>query len=151
MTQITVNVLKAVRQGSIIHLEVQMGDYKLVSDVTASKIDTPEKLALWLLSQPTPPDTVEIALRKRLVIDFHQDNGARVLDGVVIETLPEEKALGDIAAIPNWATWTVAQAHTWINENITGLPAPVMALFRGLAQMSILERDAIIGLKRRGE
>lgn len=160
MTQIIVEVIKSVIIDEIAHLEIQLGNRRLTIQVTADKVDTPEKLADWLIRQPLPPQSINEAIHKRLVIDFHTENfldedgqtrPLRVLDGVVVEALPEEKALGDIAAIPNWATWSVAQAHTWINTNITDLPAPVMALFRGLAQMAILERDAIIGLKRRGE
>lgn len=159
MTQITVNVIKSVVRNGIAHLEIQLGQRKLVAEVTADKVDTPEKLADWLIRQPLPPETVNTTIRQRLTIEFHNEDfldedgetrPVRVLDEVTVEPLPEEKALVDIEAIPDWATWNSTQAQAWIESNVTNLNTAKTAI-KALAVMVILLRDAVIGLRRRVE
>lgn len=150
MAQLIIEVLQAKRERDVIHLELMAGGRRIIRDVTASKVDTPEKLALWVLRQAAARGTLEEGLRRRLVVDYHleevegeegQQTSIPVVDGVVASRLTEEQAILDIEALPGWSTFTGDEAVVWINANVTD--PNVRVPLRAMARMLVAQRNVI--------
>jgi hypothetical protein len=147
MTQITVEEISKSKLGNVLHLEVLVNGRRLVRDITASKVDTVQKLALWLVSQPL--DISEVQPRRQAVIDYHIDPGlGPVIDNLNITLLAEDQAIADIEALPGWATFSGDEAENWIEVNVTSLATAKTAL-KAMARLLVAERNAIKKLVER--
>lgn len=148
MAQVTIDI-KAIRanQGNFRFEAIADNGQVIRRELALSDFEDHAGFAQWLLTQE-PDETINSSYRKRLIITFHADEeGLKVLDSVDVQSLPEEKALSDIGAIPNWATWDVAQATDWIETNVTNLTTAKTSI-KALAVMVIHLRDTVQGLKR---
>jgi hypothetical protein len=88
--------------------------------VTAAKIDTPEKLAAWVLAQAPERGAEAGELRRQYTVTYHLDaEGAPVVDSVALAALPEEanwaalvgSPLGGVTVAP--ARAAIAGATDW--------------------------------------
>lgn len=141
MPQIEVEVIKAQREGIVIHLEILYQGQRLSRSVTASKVSTPAALARWLLAQAKPGRISEETVRKKLIIDFHSEPELGfVLDDVTVQKLDEDLAIEAIANLPGWSDWSGDQAETWIEDNVTNLASSKVAL-KAMARMIVALRD----------
>jgi len=147
MTQVIIDI-KAIRskQGNFIFEAISNSGQIIKSELLLSEFDNYNEFASWLINQ-TDYETINTNYRKRFIIDFHSENDYRIIDNLIVENLPEEIALTDIANIPNWSNWTRQQALDWININVTNLATAKTAI-SALAEMVILLRDVAKGSKR---
>lgn len=154
MPQIEVEVVKAQREGDVIYLEILWQGWRLSRSVTASEVSIPQALAQWLLAQVRPDRASDETVRRKLIIDFHQETDPETgriypaFDGVTVQKLDEDTAIEAIAALPGWATWDGDQAEAWIETNVTNLASSKVA-FKAMARMIIAERDVIKKLVER--
>ena len=83
MTTIIVEEVAKYKQNGVLHLEVLIdGTRRLERDISASKVDTLQKLALWLVTQvESHPDTKVHQVRRQATIEYHVDDGP-VIDNI---------------------------------------------------------------------
>lgn len=139
MTTFTVDV-QAKRRGDLVDLTINQHQVTLLF----SEVDTPEKFAAWYLAQSLTTPTDEANLRKRFVIDAHQEtiDGALVwvVDSAAPAQLGQDAGEAGIAALPGWATFSAAEAETWITNNVTNLATAITAL-KAMAKLLVYLRD----------
>lgn len=115
--------------------------------VTWSKVNTPEKLARWVLDQPTDTRSDATELRRQFAVTYHvEEDGARVVDSVQAAELPEDAHWAALAGGP-LGRMTVAQALDLIDRATDWKP-----IARGLVRVVIPLRDVverIMGILRR--
>jgi hypothetical protein len=79
-------------------------------------------LSVWSTGDPTYDEPTEPELLSAL---------ATVLDAVASQEMVEvvqSGACDDFTALPGWASWTGAEAETWIENNVTDLASAKTAL-----------------------
>lgn len=135
MTTYTVDV-QAKRRGNLVDLTINQHQVTLLF----SEVDTPQKFASWYLAQSLTATADEATLRQRFVIEAHQDGEAWVVDSSTAQSLGQDVGTAGIAALPGWATWTAAEADTWIVNNVTNLATAITAL-RAMAKLLVYLRD----------
>lgn len=114
--------------------------------MTAPMGATLEEVATLIMSQefpPTPPQDFQ----RRIIIEAHRENGTIILPGapwivddVMVEQLPDERARDDFDSLPGWATWTTDEAAQWIEDNVTDLASARTAM-TAMARAIIALRD----------
>lgn len=139
------------RHDGVIDLTVELPDGRtLTRTVTASKINTPEKLAAWLLEQEPDRGEADATLQRTFTATFHVEQRVdpadgrsypvRVVDSVTAAAMPEDAALDRLAGTP-LATITLAEALAAVDAADT-LPK-LRAVVRGLVQVVIPMRDVV--------
>lgn len=70
------------KRGDVLDLRVELADGRtLARTVTWAKVNTPEKLAAWLLEQQPDDGEADANLQRAFTVTFHTDqDGARVVD-----------------------------------------------------------------------
>jgi len=116
-------------EGIALHLVVETSTDRYGRLVTKTTIDTPEKLANWLLAQPLVTTTDEAGFRRRLIVTWHEEQvvseidgqlvTVKVVDSVDTQTSAEDIAWADLLGSP-LATVTVADADVVV-DNISNL------------------------------
>ena len=110
-------------KGMAIYIGVASGNRYYERTVTKAKLDTPEKLARWLLDQPLSDVEDENTFRRRLVVTWHTEEVtdefgrlslAKVIDSVDTQTSDEEAAWISLLGSP-LATVTLTQADTAVD------------------------------------
>ena len=148
MPTATFDVHALIDQGSAVHLIVETSSGHYDRHVTRAKIDTPDKLAGWLLAQPLLTGGDEASFRQRLVVTWHTEQGTDTLSGEpitfkVVDTVDAQASIEDTA----WtsllssplATVTVAQADAAV-DGITNL-AEAKLYFKRVNALLINLRD----------
>lgn len=135
MTTFTVDV-QAKRRGDLVDLTINQHQVTLLY----SEVDTPEKFASWYLSQSLTATTDESTLRKRFVIEAHQDGDAWAVDSATPATLGQDAGTAGIVGLPGWATWTAAEAEAWITNNVTNF-ATALPVLKAMAKLLVYLRD----------
>lgn len=135
MTTFIVDV-QAKRRGDLVDLTINQHPVTLLF----TEVDTPEKFAAWYLSQSLVVAADESTLRKRFVIEAHQDGEAWVVDSATPAPLGKDAGTAGIVALPGWATFTAAEAEAWITANVTNLASAITAL-KAMAKMLVYLRD----------
>lgn len=116
-------------EGAAIHLVVETSTGRYERTVTKAKIDTSQKLAGWLLAQPTPAIDDDEGIRQRLAVTWHEERVTgpltgdpvtiKVIDSAEAQTAAEDTAWSSLLASP-LATVTIAQADAAV-DGITNL------------------------------
>lgn len=144
MTQIIVEEIAKYKVGGTLHLEAMISGHRLSRDITASKVDTVQKLAHWIVTQVESSASVpEVQARRQATIDYHVDSSLGiVIDNVTVSLLVEDQMLLDIEALPGWATFTAQQAEDYIETNVTSL-ATAKTVMKAMARLLVAERNVI--------
>ena len=69
----------------------------------------------------------------------------RIVDGTISPTVEEQReqdAEQAVANIPNWATWTEAEALVWFDANVVDL-ASARTVLRALVQIVLAMRNKL--------
>lgn len=129
MTQFIVDVkAKETEEGT--YLEITKGNKVLKTTVTKGKLDTAEKFANWLLLRTFREGEVVSDLRKRFIIEAHQEEEEPgtlyseliwILDSVIVHNLPQDQAKVDFSNLLGWANWTTQEAENYIEKNVNDL------------------------------
>lgn len=139
------------RNGEVVDLRVGLPDGTVIArQVTWSKVETPAKLAQWVLDQAVEPG-VDV-LHQQFTVDFHLDgSGGLVVDAVTAAGLPEDTAWSQLAGSA-LGTVTVAEAVATIKAAAS--LADVKAILANMARLVIPMRDVVqrllAGLRRLG-
>ena len=136
-----------------IHLSVETDGKYYDRTVTRSKIDTPEKLARWLLDQPVSVRNDDVDFRRRLSVTWHEEQlpdpltgqlvTIRIIDEVAAAQPGEETAWADLLASPLGAV-TLAEANTAV-DGISNL-AEAKVYFKRLNAVVLAQRDVLARL-----
>lgn len=135
-------------EGVAVHLVVETGAGRYERTVTKTKVDTPEKLAGWLLAQPLSIKEDDANFRRRLAVTWHEEQvidgitgnpgTVKVIDSVDAQPSSEDTAWANLLGSP-LATVTVAQADTFV-DGITNL-AEAKVYFKRINALLINLRD----------
>ena len=150
--QVEIDVTATTENGTTT-ITARSGDQEIRSTLLASEITSIDDLAAWLLAQRGRDQVTNTDLQKRLTIDYHidqitdpetgQDIDQTVIDSVASEPLPADDGRANFAAMPGWATWTAAEASSWIETNVVDLASAKTALL-AMAKAIIYLRNVAI-------
>lgn len=91
MATVTINVTKVekinINNPNIVEIHAEYGNFSITRTLDIRDFPTMTDFANWLINQDADQETVP-AFEKQLVITFHQQNGGRAVDGVVVNPLP---------------------------------------------------------------
>ena len=141
------------KRGDVLDLRVELADGRtLARAVTWAKVNTPEKLAAWLLEQQPDDGEADANLQRAFTVTFHADqDGARVVDSVMPAALPDDAAWARLAG-SQLGTISLAEALAAVDGAAT--LAQLRAVVRALVQVIIPMRDVVdrllTGLRRAG-
>src|SRR5262245_6426600 len=104
------------RYDEVVELRVALPDGTTIQrTVTASKINTPEKLAQWVLDQPAERGVEATDIRRQFAVAYHVGaEGERIVDSVTPAELPEDAQWAVLASSPLGSV-TVAEAEAIID------------------------------------
>ena len=108
-----------------IHLGIETSTGRYERAVTKTKIDTPEKLAAWLLAQPLPTKADDANFRRRLTATWHEEQVVSELGGELITTT--------VKVVDSVDTQVSAEEIAW--ESLLGSP---------LATVTVAQADAAV-------
>lgn len=138
------------RRDDTLDLRVELADGRaLTRTVTWAKVNTPEKLAAWLLEQQPDAGEADAMLQRTFTVSFHTTSGTdadgnpytvRIVDSVTAAAMPEDAALERLAGTP-LATIPLAEALAVVDGAAT--LAQLRAVVRGLVQVVIPVRDIV--------
>ena len=136
-----------------IHLSVETNTGHYERAVTKSKIDTPAKLARWLLDQSGVARNDDPTFRRRLMVTWHEEQQLdplsrqpvtiRVIDEVKAAQPGEETAWADLLASP-LGTVTLAEADMAV-DGISNL-AEAKVYLKRLNAVVLAQRDVLARL-----
>jgi hypothetical protein len=132
-----------------VHLTAQSDNFWVLSKPELSEVEDPLDFAACILNQAAT-EIVDANIQRRYTIDFHEETAIDpetglpfdywVVDDVAIEPLAKDAARDGFEGLPGWATWTAAEAATWIETNVTDLASAKTALI-AMAQAIVHLRD----------
>lgn len=135
-------------QCEVIAKEVDGTNY-VESTVTATKINTVEKLAAWIVAQPWGMWNTEDDLQKRFTIDYSgSGDGNRTHNSVSTESMPEDNNESDLVALPNIGTSTDTEINTYVTVNVLTL-IDLIAYIKELSKAIVYQRDMLKSIQRR--
>lgn len=105
------------RSGDTLALRVELESGAVIErTVTWAKVNTPEKLAAWVLAQAQPPGVDAGELRRKVTVTYHTDghDPQLIIDQVTTALPSEDVEFAGLLAGPLGAV-TVAQALTTID------------------------------------
>lgn len=149
------------KHGAELDLRVELADGRMLArTVTWAKVNTPEKLAAWLLDQRPDGGAADANLQRAFSVSYHVVTGtdadgraftANVVDSVTPAALPDDAAWV-ILASSQLGTITLADALAAVDGATT--LAQLRVVVRALVQVIIPLRDVVdrvlTGLRRAG-
>lgn len=91
MATVTVNVTRVekinLNNPNIVEIHAEYGNFSITRTLDLRDFTNMTDFANWLINQDADRETVP-NFEKQLVITFHQNNGSRLVDGVVVNPLP---------------------------------------------------------------
>lgn len=130
------------RHDGVIDLRVEFanGD-TLTRTVTAAKINTPAKLAAWLLDQQPDSQGEATELRRAFSVTYHLTPEQQPIIDTVTAAKPADDAAWAVLADSQLGTITLAEALAAV-DNATTL-VQLKAVVRAVVQVVIPMRDAV--------
>lgn len=149
------------KRGDVLDLRVELADGRtLTRTVTWAKVNSPAKLAAWLIEQQPDDGEADPNLQRAFTVTFHTVDSTdaqgrpvaeKVLDSVTPAALPDDAAWATLTA-SQLGTITLADALTAVDGATT--VAQLRAVVRALVQVVIPMRDVVdrllTGLRRAG-
>lgn len=120
MPTITCDV-QATRHDDLVDLIIRRGDQIITSTVRYAKVDTPAKLANWIVAQRGRQQSAAPTLQRRLTITFHTETTPEGADVPVVDQvdhvgLPRDQALAALPTPDEVATMTAAEVRAVVAE-----------------------------------
>ncbi len=141
------------KRGDVLDLRVELADGRtLTRTVTWAKVNTPEKLAAWLLEQQPDDGAADANLQRAFSVTFHTDaDGARVVDSVTPAALPDDEAWVRLAGSQlGTITLPAALAAVDAAANLAQLRAVVRAVVQVVIPLRDVVDRVLTGLRRAG-
>ena len=141
------------KRGDVLDLRVELTDGRtLTRTVTWAKVNSPVKLAAWLIEQQPDDGEADASLQRAFTVAFHTDaDGANVVDSVTPAALPDDAAWTRLTG-SQLGTISLADALAAVDAAAT--LAQLRAVVRALVQVVIPMRDVVdrllTGLRRAG-
>ena len=130
------------KRGDVLDLTVEMADGRqLTRTVTWAKVNSPEKLAAWLLEQQPDDGEADVTLQRTFTATFHTDaEGARIVDSVAAVAMPEDAAWARLTG-SSLGTITLPEALAAVDAAAN--LAQLRAVVRAVVQVVIPLRDVV--------
>ena len=112
---------QAVRHGDLVDLVITRGDQVITSTVAYAKVNTPAKLAAWVLAQRGRQQAAEPTIQRRLTVTFHTETSPEGVDVAVVdqvdhEPLPRDAARAALPTPEQMAGMTAAEVRAVVAE-----------------------------------
>lgn len=138
------------KRGDVLDLRVELADGRtLTRTVTWAKVNSPEKLAAWLLEQQPDAGEADANLQRAFTVAYHVVNSTgpdglpvaeKVVDSVTPAALPDDVAWATLAA-SQLGTITLPDALAAVDAATT--LAQLRAVVRAVVQVVIPMRDVV--------
>ena len=117
MPTITVDVRAKELENNLVELYITRNNQFIRSTLFLSEVDTPLKLASWILTQKGKQETISASIQKRLSITFHNDvDGNSIIDNLDVAPLPQDDVLSILPSASSVLTMTATEVRQVVSE-----------------------------------